>query len=44
MSGVSLFAAPYADAERPRHESEMDILPASDVDGVSGGQTLQLLL
>jgi predicted transglutaminase-like cysteine proteinase len=42
--GVSLFAAPYADAERPRHESEMDILPASDADGVSGGQTLQLLL
>jgi predicted transglutaminase-like cysteine proteinase len=43
-SGVSLFAAPYADAERPRHESEMDILPASDADGISGGQTLQLLL
>jgi predicted transglutaminase-like cysteine proteinase len=40
--GVSLFAAPYA--ERPRHESEMDILPAADIDGVGGGQTLQLLL
>jgi predicted transglutaminase-like cysteine proteinase len=40
--GVSLFAAPYA--ERPRHESEMDILPAADVDGVGGGQTLPLLL
>ncbi len=40
--GVSLFAAPYA--ERPHHESETDILPASDADGVSGGQTLPLLL
>jgi predicted transglutaminase-like cysteine proteinase len=40
--GVSLFAAPYA--ERPRHESETDILPAADVDGVAGGQTLPLLL
>jgi predicted transglutaminase-like cysteine proteinase len=40
--GVSLFAAPYA--ERPHHESEMDILPAADVDGISGGQTLPLLL
>jgi predicted transglutaminase-like cysteine proteinase len=40
--GVSLFAAPYA--ERPRHESETDILPAADVDGTGGGQTLQLVL
>jgi predicted transglutaminase-like cysteine proteinase len=40
--GVSLFAAPYA--ERPHHESEMDILPAADVDAMSGGQTLPLLL
>ncbi len=40
--GVSLFAAPYA--ERPRHESETDILPAADVDGMGGGQTLQLVL
>jgi predicted transglutaminase-like cysteine proteinase len=41
--GVSLFAAPYA--ERPRHESEMDMLPAADSDGVAdGGQTLPLWL
>jgi predicted transglutaminase-like cysteine proteinase len=40
--GVSLFAAPYA--ERLHHESEMDILPAADVDGISGGRTLPLLL
>jgi predicted transglutaminase-like cysteine proteinase len=40
--GVSLFAAPYA--ERPHHESELDILPAADVDAMSGGQTLPLLL
>ena len=40
--GVSLFAAPYA--ERPRHESETDILPASDIDAIGGGQTLPLLL
>jgi predicted transglutaminase-like cysteine proteinase len=40
--GVSLFAAPYA--ERLHHESEMDILPAADVDGMAGGQTLPLLL
>ena len=39
--GVSLFAAPYA--ERPRHESETDILPAADAVGVAGGQTLPLL-
>jgi predicted transglutaminase-like cysteine proteinase len=41
-SGVSLFAAPYA--ERPRHESETDILPAADVDAAGSGQTLPLLL
>ena len=41
--GVSLFAAPYA--ERPRHESEMDMLPAADSEGVAGGgQTLPLWL
>jgi predicted transglutaminase-like cysteine proteinase len=41
--GVSLFAAPYA--ERPRHESEMDILPAADIVGVAGGgQTLPMWL
>jgi predicted transglutaminase-like cysteine proteinase len=40
--GVSLFAAPYA--ERPRHESETDILPAADVDATGGGPTLPLLL
>jgi predicted transglutaminase-like cysteine proteinase len=41
--GVSLFAAPYA--ERPRHESEMDMLPAADVEGAAvGGPTLPLLL
>jgi predicted transglutaminase-like cysteine proteinase len=41
--GVSLFAAPYA--ERPRHESEMDVLPAADVEGAAvGGPTLPLLL
>ena len=39
--GVSLFAAPYA--ERLHHESEMDIVPAADVDGMAGGQTLPLL-
>jgi predicted transglutaminase-like cysteine proteinase len=39
--GVSLFAAPYA--ERPHHESETDIFPAADVDGIGGGQTLQLV-
>jgi predicted transglutaminase-like cysteine proteinase len=41
-NGVSLFAAPYA--ERPRHESETDVLPAADVDATGGGQTLPLLL
>jgi predicted transglutaminase-like cysteine proteinase len=40
--GVSLFAAPYA--ERPRHESETDILPAADAGGMGGGPTLPLLL
>jgi predicted transglutaminase-like cysteine proteinase len=40
--GVSLFAAPYA--ERPRHESETDIVLAADVDAMVGGQTLPLLL
>jgi len=39
--GVSLFAAPYA--ERPRHESETDILPAANVNGVAGGQALPVL-
>jgi predicted transglutaminase-like cysteine proteinase len=41
-NGVSLFAAPYA--ERPRHESETDVLPAADVDATGGGPTLPLLL
>jgi predicted transglutaminase-like cysteine proteinase len=40
--GVSLFAAPYA--ERPRHQSEIDVLPAADIEGAGGGQTLPLLL
>ena len=40
--GVSLFAAPYA--ERPRHGSETDIVPAADIDAMGGGQTLPLLL
>ena len=40
--GVSLFAAPYA--ERLRHESEIDMLPAADVGGMAGGATLPLLL
>jgi predicted transglutaminase-like cysteine proteinase len=40
--GVSLFAAPYA--ERPRHESETDVVPAAQLDAGGGGQTLPLLL
>jgi predicted transglutaminase-like cysteine proteinase len=41
--GVSLFAAPYA--ERPRHESEMDVLPAADsANEAGGGETLPLWL
>jgi predicted transglutaminase-like cysteine proteinase len=42
--GVSLFAAPYAEL-RPRHESEMDMLPAADMASeAGGGQTLPLWL
>jgi predicted transglutaminase-like cysteine proteinase len=41
--GVSLFAAPYA--ERPHHESEMDMLPAADSANEAGGAaTLPLWL
>ena len=40
--GVSLFAAPYA--ERPHHESESDMLPAADMAGFGGGQSLPLML
>jgi predicted transglutaminase-like cysteine proteinase len=40
--GVSLFAAPYA--ERPKHESETDMLPAADAGRMNGGPTLPLLL
>jgi predicted transglutaminase-like cysteine proteinase len=41
--GVSLFAAPYA--ERPRHESEMEMLPAADsANEAGGGSTLPLWL
>lgn len=41
-SGVSLFAAPYA--ERPHHESESDVLPAAESDGFGGLHTLPLML
>ena len=41
--GVSLFAAPYA--ERVRHESEMDMMPAADTaNEAGGGQSLPLWL
>lgn len=43
QAGVSLFAAPYASLVH--HESETDLLPATNSDAVAGGgQTLQLLL
>jgi len=42
QQGVSLFAAPYA--ERSRHESETDMLPATAASGSGGGATLPLLL
>jgi predicted transglutaminase-like cysteine proteinase len=41
--GVSLFAAPYA--ERPHHESEMEMLPAADgANEAGGGEALPLWL
>lgn len=40
-TGVSLFAAPYA--ERALHESETDMLPAAAVSGFGGGTTLPLV-
>jgi predicted transglutaminase-like cysteine proteinase len=41
-SGVSLFAAPYA--ERPHHESEADMLPAAAADSYGSSSSLPLML
>lgn len=40
-TGVSLFAAPYA--ERAPHESEADVMPAAAANGSGGGTTLPLV-